>query len=640
MPTTPSPQPFRDDSLEVNQEPDNTIDEEGNLLNVRPPRGLTSPLLDLGFDSDDDEVDSSILLVPSKMNNRRHSLGLRPPDAKSSEIDSNTKTPLDNGANRSIYTTLSLTALRQVGDEFRCKIQATIQLKTNRIDDKITTIALPIVRANEIALQYKATAKGCRIDQKGNKFNVLDSSEDAIYKLSLTAHPSNVEVRDTMVEVNVDLSDVKEEDASGDINSAATTLPHDRTRSASDDSLDFFANKSLEINQEYRRNSIQREQVDSLSGMIQEACVEVYSTVILQEGLLPTENVQKKVKTTHVIRFSWPSTTVPSSNTLCGSLLPQIVLALPYSEGDDLQILYASVNGLYIQIGEISHSGTTQSESSRIVDIRLPDSLKDAIRVEAFLLYTRVTKASGTLCIFPAVASSIAELKVAFYYSAFDCEDPTVTFSNAPVNSSFCTEPNQKKEILAHMLPSMTSMRASLTTRMITPIAITTSAQAPLRRTAKKSSKSWRRLTLVQSASIFHLFCTILLALALVGTILAFEPVVESLSRKVDSLAMALDVDFSEGTWKPDASASQQVYIDKRDAILSSDPISHKDKTVFVARDISEKTEFLHAQTITKEPHELSTDTRSFALLLETLSSNLTRSISWPFRLLYALFRR
>lgn len=635
---TPSPQPSSNDSSESTQEPDNTLDEDGNLLNVRPPKGLTSPNLDLSFDSDYDELDVSVLSVPSRMRNRRHSLGLRPQNAKHLQVDSINKfSPLASGTDQTIHTVLSLAALSQVDNEFVCNVEAKIQLKMEELDIKAIKMTLPFLQANGIALQYQAVAKDCQIVQKGDRVKVSGSDQDAIYDFNLPVNPSSTEVQDARVEVLVEMVEEKEEVISGNVSSATIAFPRHQTRTISDESLELLATERHQDSQEDWRSSTQNEQVDSLSGMIQEASVEVHSTLTLQEDLLLTEAVQRKVKTTHVIRFTWPSATAPSSNTLCGALLPRIVFALPCSDGEELQILYASVNGSCVQIGENSN-GTTETESSRIIDIRLPDSLKNAATVQVFLLYVRVTREFGSLCIFPAVASSIAELKATFYYDTFHCQDSTFTFSNQPMNLSVYTDQSEKKVIVAHMLPSMTSAMASLAPRITTPIAITTEKRGPLRRTEKESKKVWqRRPTLIQSAGLFHIICTILLAIVLIGTIFNIEPLFESLSRKVDSLAMALDVDFSEGTWKPDASDNQQVYVDdKRDAIITSDSIFHEKNTNF---DVSQEPNLPQIQ-ISDEPHELSTDSRSFALLLESLSSSLTRSISWPFRLMYTIFRR
>lgn len=621
---SPSPQSSSSVSSGEALDADATLDDEGNLLDVRPPRGIASSSLYSNSDSED-EKNTTNTLAPTKL-----PLAQRTPDETSIRPDSSKGNAMP-GSSTTLYLALSTYALSQGDKDFNCTLEATVELpiQNSRNRSEGMKVTLPLIKANGVALEYEAIAQGAAYQTSTLGKRVQRNGIDAKRCVTLPAKPSPAEIYDARLVV---LADEKTDLVELPPASSQTSSPD-----VGSDMDDTFANKSIQ-GMEQGHSA----QVDSLSGMIEQASVEVYSTGILQEDMLLAEGVKRKVKTTHMIRSSWPTAPAPSSSNLCGAHLPQMVFALPCSDESELQILCASVNGRSVHIEE-NAAGYTRSSSSRIVDLRLPVSLKEAAKIDIFLLYMQESSTFDSLCLFPPVASSIADLSISLHYGAVDSHIPDLSFSNQPVNLYDCTsELTRNKQVKAQMVPSSTSVHAQFMAK-VKPIQLATAPDAgPLRRTeAGKETVRRRRISLFSMGHLFHALCTVLLAVLLILTVQTLDPIVDSLTSKVDQLALALNIDFTDGYWMPEPKPKPIVESKAIDHTLSHTPsdAASYEESIMESSGVDHLQPTLVYQA-SSEPRDLSVDTTSFALLMQSLSSAVTRTLAWPIHLLLAVLGR
>jgi hypothetical protein len=625
---SPSPQSSSTDSSDELLDADATLDDEGNLLDVRPPKGITSSSIYSSSDSED-EKNTANTLATTNGKTRRHSLGLRTSAKTSTRLDSS-KIEAPSEYDGMLYVVLSTAALSEGRKEFSCTLEATIQVPIHRVRTHADgmRVTLPLIKASGIALEYAATAQGASYQTSSLGRGVQRNGIDAKRCVALSANPTPAEVHDARLEV------LAEEKV--DIVTPVTRDTQEPSREdLGSESDEDFAKRSFQ-----GKEQGQTAQVDSLSGMIQQASVEVYSVAALQEDMLLAEGVKRKVKTTHVVRSCWPSAPAPSSSDVCGALLPQMVFAIPCSDESELQVLCASVNGHSVHIEE-NAAGYTRSSSSRIIDLQLPKSLKGAAKVDVFLLFVQESSNCSNLCLFPPVASSIADLSITLQYGAFESQIPTLSFSNQPVSLyDYTSEDLNKKQLKAHMVPSMTSVKAKFDAKIM-PICLPATPEAgPLRRTdIGKGAASRRRISLFSFGHLFHALCTILLAILLVATVHTLDPIVDSLTSKVDQLALALNIDFTDGYWMPEPKPIvESAPIDRTLSQPRTDAVSHEES-------ILDRTLISHLPPTSSpdepsEPSDLSVDTTSFALLMQSLSVAVTTTLTWPIRFLFAILGR
>lgn len=619
------------DSSADNSEVDEPVGEESKLVDVRPPKEIASSDFDSSFDADFDEQKAGIN-TPSTGRRRRHSLGGRAMEAKLlAGLEGLSRGVEDTG--KAVYLVLNVAAASQADQHFTCAIKGRVRVHVDAVYGGAFIAAVPMIRAPGLALEGECSIDGlaCSIIQRGGAVKAMDGV--AQYRFNLAASQTPADIDDCVLKVRVEQRETSEEE--GDISGATTTRMLEP--SASDDSLDPFASN---ISQQAEGGGLasHASQVEMLSGIIYHASAEVYSEAgTEQEDLLRAEG-HKTVKTTHVIRSSWPSTPAPASGASSGNLLSRLVFAISCSEGSEVQILYASLNGLSIHVAE--ESSSAPGTHSRIVDLQLPDVLRKTSKVDVYLLYTLRSPWLAPLCVFPAVASSVAELDVSVRHSAPETMTTSFSFANSPLVCMGQEEdmPQAAKQMRAYMLPAMTNAMLIFDNKPAQasvcpdgalqhiPLAIDGGL---LRRRSPLSPKrrGWRRAA-SRLATLLHVACTALLAFMLIGTLVTMEPQLGGLSRKVNSLAIALDVDFSEGSWKPEQDSTP---VD----VYNSIPHAVQWRDAAVGR--GERVEASHRP---QEPHELSVDTTSFALVLQSLSLGLTRTVTWPLRLLVALWNR
>lgn len=209
---------------------------------------------------------------------------------------------------------------------------------------------------------------------------------------------------------------------------------------------------------------------------------------------------------------------------------------------------------------------------------------------------------------------------------------PLLSFAEEPFHWAISQNESahQISKATVFMLPAMST--TFMTIPSVAPVSLDVSSIGPKRRREREGSAATlqrSRGSALGVLSVTHLLWTLLLSLALLGTVANLEPAVSSLSRKVETLAVALDVDFREGTWRPEDSSSDHVVdVDDDDDLGSWLPPSD-------ASSVPERT---------FENKQLSKDTTSFAQALHLISVKFMKQFaagfSWPVRLLIRLFGR
>lgn len=340
-----------------------------------------------------------------------------------------------------------------------------------------------------------------------------------------------------------------------------------------------------------------------------------------------------------------------------------------------VHILHASVDG--IGLDAQSQSSPSKEAASHIVDLELPRDTQQSARPKVTLLYhidsSPERAAEARHCIAPPVACSIAQLQITIYDCGFlsllgNCcifktsnlnsshfhptgpMLPTLSFTEKPFSwaISHKEEANHRvSSATAFMLPAMSSSSMTLTPAAMVSLNATVNLNGAKRRRdsnaeQRPSSSGPRKISSI--LSIVHVLWTLLLTLILLGTVANITPAVQDLARKVDSLAVAVDVDFREGTWRPEDSSGigrDHTFEDEMSSIIydreSSDTATRRFFSTNQASSLPSNSDKAAAAA----GKELSHETTSFLQLLRAISANFTRHVAagfvWPFQLLARL---
>lgn len=576
---------------------DTTLDEGGTILNTRPPKGLVTS--ELEFDSDDEYQSSS----PSKRQadrRRKYSLGVR---ADFKDVGMTTSSTIAKDKQELLHILIKTTPLSLGSGDFTCNLQGKALFSIDESTADGLFVKLPYMRAAGIALQYEASIRGAdsRITKHGRLVRVDKADRAATHSIDVQA--SSNETQETFLVAHIGSSSSSHEDSK--------TSP-----SASDnESLQTFANTTLQTERDQINISTQATQIESLSGMIQQASVDIVASPVYRDDeLILAEEAQRRIRMTHTVKLTWPSTPAPTSGWL-----PEMVFAMPIVEGCDIEILYAGINGLCADVKQDTEQ--VRTGSSRMIDLKLPSMLREASKIDVLLIFTQESDSSSSFCAMPSVASSIAELTISINCQSLLLLVPKLHLALSPLQLHHQDQSEGSMQAKALMVPSMTNVSFTLIKKASAPLAIIPAADGPLRRSSSgvsiKRGSRW---------SLLHLLLTLALALSIGIVWQQIEPI-QSLESKVDSLALALNVDFSDGSWTPGAAPS------KEQLHQYLDPASQEADIP-----ISERTASPHSIRISGDPHELSIESRSFVQILSSIPTKAGRAISWPLRLLYKLF--
>ncbi|UZJ52697.1 hypothetical protein CBS101457_002017 [Exobasidium rhododendri] len=630
MRSPPLASQYSDDTSEDLRDADKTLDDEGNILDIQPPKELFSHSLDFSFDGDEDSNQINALKLRERQQ-RRSSLGVRP--SNSARLPDQDQATSDRGEEGAVHLVLDVASLKRSNGDFKCSLKGVVRLAIERKMGDDVFLSLPVIKAQGIPLKTFGVIRSlnCVVVQYGKSVKVREEDGMTSHQIMLPSDPSKIEMGNSRVTVKLKVvANVKW----GSFNAASITLPIEA--SPPEEFLSMFLDESfLEEEIDSRGNLI-----DSMSGIIQEASAEITISNSIQGGGLADTESTKTPKTTHALKVTWPSTFAPTSINSCGTLLPRLVFAVPCSKKGEMQIIYASINGLCLQINDENEA--TKSDYSRIIDIQLPDAFKEESKVEFHLLYTiRSSVGLETICAFPPVASSIANMHIKVYgYSSFTTKSPTFTFANQPLSLSLLDAQRGSGELRAFMVPSMTQLMADFVEETKAQVHISIAAGSPIRKAALPSKKSSERRMLGVYMSLFHLLCTTLLTVALISTLIGLEPTIDTLVHKVETLAMALDVNFTDGSW-----SSEEVKLSTTvDALelkyfqqLPEDEEKRVAKGVGTQQAVKPMQQRMLPQ---KTMNELSVTTAPFTDLLHSISFSFTQTVSWPVRLMLRIFHR
>lgn len=601
-----------------------------------------TPELDFSFDRERFDDDSS----GRASRGRRHSIGVRGDQGRLSSL----KDEAEDGHEPTLYLLTNVASVcRQSHSpaDFTFAIEGQVSVPCRR-EDKHVVVEVPALVGHGLATSSSVRIFATQLEVlEWPETSTEAQNQEGCVTFASTWTPHQGARRDSSLTVKA-LPFMEEEPEDEDADVSGTTIATARLSKGAralsplspDASGDLLAAPTPRLNDVLDLGA-SAEQLDDLwTSSVSEANVEVWCPS--REATV----AEPQRRTLHRLVLSWPCSP-PRSDALHGTLLPKLVVAVPNDPHSTVHILHASVDGIALnaQAGKSPKQGT-----SHIIDLELPSGTRRDAQLKALLIYhVDASPAAGEdarHCIVPPVASSIALLRITVYNCASSLDHDLlsilrkltlITGSSTPL-LSFAEEPfhwaisqdesaQQISKATVFMLPAMSSTFMTLAPAV--PVSLDVSSNGPKRRREHNGNAATlqrSRGSALGILSVTHLLWTLLLSLALLGTVANLEPAVSSLSRKVDSLAVAVDVDFREGTWRPgDSSSDRVVDVDDDDDLGSWLPSSSVPERTF-------------------ENKQLSKETTSFAQVLRLISVKFTKQVaaglSWPVRLLIRLFGR
>ncbi|PWN37961.1 uncharacterized protein FA14DRAFT_159757 [Meira miltonrushii] len=314
-------------------------------------------------------------------------------------------------------------------------------------------------------------------------------------------------------------------------------------------------------------------------------------------------SISKRRKAVYRVQISWPYVAnpvlIPSAQAgvvqQTPRLLPRLVLALQRACVDEkVDLLHASIQGKPVQVVfDTQDSIDTMSKNdaipSKMIDIRLPEYMRNTEgQIMATLVYSvEGPSSSSALNLFAPVASTVTYFHTRIHDEALQDSVPILAYSSEPLSSSVhCDEQHHVATVEASMLASMTSVTMEYVKRTKPLVPLSPPPIAPLRRQSVMSNTpaSAMAASLLPSVrtpepkeksapilpatngerpvqfkrqqnsqephhlitwSTFHAFLLVVLACSLYNVNFNIIPSVQQISRKVDVMGMALNLDFA-----------------------------------------------------------------------------------------------
>lgn len=575
-----------------------TVDEFTSLIDVQPPKEVIESLADdTSFDGihNPESLPLPSLLTPRRA--RKISIGSH----KSLASEYSQKSASSDGT--SLHLFLRTSAIREAstkGEDIAFFISGKVRTRiTQKEASGALTTPCPILLASHLPTHASISSINDEIELGGGvndtnrKSLVFDTDGSSLINkaICLIKQPKPISTDDASDEPSADYSTTTIGFANG-----RTMHGNGQRKSLYNTAEDKFDELGLHtiVGEE---DANYANHLDDWSGVIEDVNTSVWITY-------EPSSVSKRRKAVYRVQISWPFVSNPAllPSTQAGfiqqkpHMLPRLVLALQRASVDEkVDLLHASIQGKPVQVAfdtQESDNTTSKSDtiSSKMIDIRLPEYMQNIEgQIVATLVYSVEGPSSSALNLFAPVASTVTYFHTRIHDEALQDSVPILAYSSEPLSSSVqCDEQHHTAIIEASMLASMTSVTMEYVKRTKPLVPLSPPPVAPLRRQSVVSNtsastmaasllpsvntpepkersapilsttkgdrpvqlKRQQNLQELQSPhlitwSTFHAFLLVILVCSLYNVNFNIVPSVQQISRKVDVMGLALNLDFT-----------------------------------------------------------------------------------------------
>lgn len=583
-------------TTETTAEPFSTVDEFASLIDIQPPKEVIEPLQD---DTSFDGTVNPVSLAPSSFLTPKRIRKVSISSHKSLASEYSQRSANSDG--HSLHLFLRTTAIRDAsakGEDIAFYIDGKVRTRISRFESDGTLKApCPLLLAARLNSYASISSINDEIELAGdtkdtNRKSLIfefDGSNTVNRSVDLTKRPKLESANGTLDETSADYSHSTIGFANGRShhhNSRRKSLYH--TVEEKFDELGLHTIVGEETDNATK-------QLGDWSGIIED----IKTSVWIMHGTTSASFLRKAV---YRIQVSWPYAlsivSTPAQAEFFEKrvpLLPRLVLALQRASVEEkIDLLHVSVQGKPVQVNcesrEISEKAIENGTMpSKMVDIRLPEYVQgNSGQVIATLIYSVEGPSSASMNLFAPVASTVTYFHSYVHGEIIQDFVPSLAYSSEPLSSSVqCDEKQSTITIEASMLPSMTSITMDFVKRTKPLVPLSPPPTAPLRRQSFVSNTSTgavgasllpsiikpeskeRSVTAFSNHdgqnvqikqqgyrqessshnlitwSTFHAFLLVLMACSLYNVNFSVIPSVQQISRKVDVMGLALNLDFT-----------------------------------------------------------------------------------------------
>lgn len=574
-----------------------TTDEFASLIDVQPPKEVIESLQDdTSFDGSNNPEGLGLPSLLSPGRTRKISIGSH----KSLASDYSQKSAASSD-DTSLHLFLRTSAIREAsaeGEDVAFFIAGKVRTRiTEKEADGTFKAPCPLLIAAHLPSHASISSINDEIDLRGDandnnrKSLVFDTDGSSIISKAvyLIGQPKSTSTDESLDEPSADYSTSTIGFANGRAlhgNGRRKSLYH-----TAEDKFDELGLHTI-VGEEVDNSA---KHLDDWSGVIED----INTSVWITHG---PSSASKRRKAVYRAQISWPyalnSVPIQSMQTEFVQqkplLLPRLVLALLRASGDEkIDLLHAGIQGKPVQVAFDTQNcleATSKSDAtpSKMIDIRLPEYAQNTEgQVLVTLVYSVEGPSSSALNLLAPVASVVTYFHASIHDEALQDSVPILAYSSEPLSSSVqCDEQHHTAIIEASMLPSMTSVTMEYVKRTKPLVPLSSTPTAPLRRQSVVSNTSAsivaasllpsvntpepkERSAPILSAnegqsvqlkqkqylqeqqshhlitwSTFHAFLLVILACCLYNVNFNVIPAVQQISRKVDVMGLALNLDF------------------------------------------------------------------------------------------------